>query len=51
MPAMLLFAVVGDNIVSEPRNIVLTIVIYGVFMGLALYSYRLWDKRRILKGT
>jgi uncharacterized membrane protein YdjX (TVP38/TMEM64 family) len=51
MPAMLLFAVVGDNIVSEPRNIVLTIVIYGVFMGLALYSYRLWGKRRILKGT
>jgi uncharacterized membrane protein YdjX (TVP38/TMEM64 family) len=48
VPAMLLFAVVGDNIVSEPRNIVLTIAIYGVFMSLALCSYRLWEKKRIL---
>lgn len=46
IPAMLLFAMVGDNLMTEPRNIGVTIGIYGVFITLALLFYRLWKRKR-----
>jgi uncharacterized membrane protein YdjX (TVP38/TMEM64 family) len=51
VPSMLLFAIAGDNLVSQPRNIVLTLAIYGAFLGAAYYGYRLWGKKEPLKGT
>lgn len=49
IPAMLLFAVVGDNLMTEPRNILLTIGIYSVFLGSMLFIHRKW-KQRVAKG-
>lgn len=49
IPAMLLFAVVGDNLMTEPRNILLTIGIYSVFLGSMLFLHRKW-KQRVAKG-
>lgn len=47
VPAMLLFAMVGDSFVSEPRHIVLTIIVYAVFLGITLYGYRRWAAARV----
>lgn len=49
IPAMLLFAVVGDNLMTEPRNILLTIGIYSVFLGTMLFIHRKW-KQRVARG-
>jgi uncharacterized membrane protein YdjX (TVP38/TMEM64 family) len=46
VPAMLLFALVGDSLLTEPRNIVIAIGVYGVFLGLTLYMYRVWKKKQ-----
>ncbi len=46
IPAMLLFALVGDHLMTEPGNIVITIGIYGVFLGLIVLIYHLWKKKR-----
>jgi uncharacterized membrane protein YdjX (TVP38/TMEM64 family) len=46
IPAMLLFALVGDNLVSDPKSIILTIVVYGAFLGVTLYVYHLWGKKQ-----
>jgi len=42
IPAMLLFAVVGDNLMTEPRNILLAVGIYGLFLGSVLWIHRKW---------
>jgi uncharacterized membrane protein YdjX (TVP38/TMEM64 family) len=42
IPAMLLFALVGNNVVSNPKNIIITIGVYSVFLALSLYIYRIW---------
>jgi uncharacterized membrane protein YdjX (TVP38/TMEM64 family) len=44
IPAMLLFAVVGDSLMTEPRNIVITVGVYGAFLLVTLLVYRLWRK-------
>ncbi|MDH4615560.1 TVP38/TMEM64 family protein [Brevibacillus sp. AY1] len=49
IPAMLLFAVVGDNLMTEPRNILLTVGIYSVFLGTMLFIHRKW-KQRVARG-
>lgn len=41
IPAMLLFVLVGDNLMTNPSNIVLTVGIYGVFLGVTLWIYKL----------
>jgi uncharacterized membrane protein YdjX (TVP38/TMEM64 family) len=45
IPAMLLFVLVGDSLMTDPRNIVLTIGIYAVFLAGTLTLYRLWLQR------
>lgn len=44
IPAMLLFAMVGDHLMNDPRSIGMTIAVYGVFLLIALGAYRLWQK-------
>lgn len=46
MPAMLLYAVVGDNLMTEPRNIMVTMGVYGVFISLTLLIYRFWKRKQ-----
>ncbi|GAB6929130.1 hypothetical protein JCM10914A_31130 [Paenibacillus sp. JCM 10914] len=40
IPAMLLFSMVGDNLMTDPSNIVMTIGVYGVFLTLTLLIYK-----------
>lgn len=47
IPAMLLFAIVGDKAFNDPRNIMTTILIYGLFLLVTLSVYRLWQKLRV----
>lgn len=41
IPAMLLFVLVGDNLMTNPSNIILTVGIYAVFLGVTLWIYKL----------
>lgn len=45
VPAMLLFAVVGDSLITEPRNMGITLGIYIAFISITLGLYRLWKTR------
>lgn len=45
IPAMLLFVVVGDSLVGEPRNMMITLGIYIVFISVTVGLYRLWRAR------
>lgn len=49
IPAMLLFAVVGDSLMTEPRNIVLAIGIYAIFLAMILRIHRIWQKKQHVK--
>jgi uncharacterized membrane protein YdjX (TVP38/TMEM64 family) len=44
IPAMLLFAMIGDSLVTEPKNLLVTAGVYGIFMILSLYAYRSWKR-------
>ncbi len=46
VPAMLLFAVVGDSLLTEPKNIAAAIGIYGAVLALTLVAYRSWKVSR-----
>ncbi|MVP00591.1 TVP38/TMEM64 family protein [Paenibacillus lutrae] len=46
IPAMLLFAFVGDNLMTEPRNVLITIGVYGVFLLITLGIHRLWKGKK-----
>lgn len=46
VPAMLLFAMVGDNLMSDSGSILTTVTVYGIFLLLSLTAYRLWQKKR-----
>nr|WP_240675834.1 TVP38/TMEM64 family protein [Ammoniphilus sp. CFH 90114] len=45
VPAMLLFAFVGDNLVSDPKNLIVTIGVYAIFFSITIFLYRLWERR------
>ena len=47
IPAMLLFATVGDGLVREPRNIGITLGVYILFITLIIGVYRLWRRRAV----
>jgi len=42
IPAMLLFAMVGDTLVTDPRNLFVTVLVYGLFLIVSLYAYHRW---------
>lgn len=44
VPAMLLFALIGNNLVTDTRNLLITLGVYGVFMAITLTIYYLWKK-------
>jgi len=46
IPAMLLFAMVGDNLMSNPKSSLTTVAVYGIFLVISLGAYRLWQKKR-----
>ncbi|CAM4413061.1 TVP38/TMEM64 family protein [Paenibacillus alkaliterrae] len=46
IPAMLLFATVGDNVMTDPRSVIFTILVYGAFLALSLFAYRLWKRKQ-----
>lgn len=39
VPAMFLFAVLGDQLLTEPRNMLISISVYGLFILLVYISY------------
>jgi uncharacterized membrane protein YdjX (TVP38/TMEM64 family) len=41
IPAMLLFSMVGDHLMTDPSHIITTIGVYGVFLVITLMVYRL----------
>ncbi|KOR88027.1 TVP38/TMEM64 family protein [Paenibacillus solani] len=41
IPAMLLFALVGDRLMTDPSHILITIGVYGVFLVATFLVYRL----------
>ncbi|OIB01177.1 hypothetical protein AK95_27415 [Paenibacillus sp. LC231] len=41
IPAMLLFSMVGDHLMTDPSHIMITIGVYGVFLAITLLVYRL----------
>ncbi|MGZ9585785.1 TVP38/TMEM64 family protein [Paenibacillus marinisediminis] len=43
-PLMLLFAVVGDNLMTNPRNSMITIGTYAVFLAVTLGLHQLWKR-------
>jgi uncharacterized membrane protein YdjX (TVP38/TMEM64 family) len=49
IPAMLLFAVVGDNLMTEPRTILLSIGMYAIFLAIILRLHRMWQRKQQLK--
>lgn len=44
IPAMLLFAFVGNTLTTKPGAVALTIGIYGGFLGVTLLAYRQWKR-------
>ncbi|XEC95175.1 TVP38/TMEM64 family protein [Paenibacillus tarimensis] len=46
IPAMLLFALVGDNMMTAPENIVLTIGTYALFLLVTLLGYSRWKRKQ-----
>ncbi len=50
VPAMLLFALIGNNLVTDSRNLLLTLAIYGGFLAITLSCYYWWKKEGVPKG-
>jgi uncharacterized membrane protein YdjX (TVP38/TMEM64 family) len=51
VPAMLLFALVGDQFISQPKNIVLTIAVYAIFLLIIFLFYQLWTKNNLRSNS
>lgn len=51
IPAMLLFALLGDQILTNPKNILLSIMVYGMFLAITFYFYNLWKKNNLRKNS
>lgn len=46
IPSMLLFAWIGDSLMTEPENIVVTIAVYSIFLAVTLSVHQRWRKNR-----
>ncbi|WP_010502364.1 TVP38/TMEM64 family protein [Paenibacillus elgii] len=46
IPAMLLFAFVGNTLMTEPGAVWLTVGIYGGFLAVMLSAYRQWKRSK-----
>ncbi|MFB9326702.1 TVP38/TMEM64 family protein [Paenibacillus aurantiacus] len=44
VPAMLLFALLGDRAATEPSGMALVVLVYGAFLVSTLGAYRLWQR-------
>ncbi|MDG5789586.1 TVP38/TMEM64 family protein [Evansella sp. AB-P1] len=45
IPAMILFALVGHTIVTDPLEIIYMVLIYVVFLSIVYSIYRIWTRR------
>lgn len=50
IPAMLLFALLGDQILTNPKNIIFSILVYGIFLAITFFFYNLWKKNNLRKN-
>ncbi|MGF9714048.1 TVP38/TMEM64 family protein [Paenibacillus sp. JMULE4] len=46
IPSMLLFAWIGDSLMTGPENIVVTIAVYSIFLAVTLSVHQRWRKNR-----
>ncbi|MCZ8522054.1 MULTISPECIES: TVP38/TMEM64 family protein [Paenibacillus] len=46
VPAMLLFALAGDNLASDPKRLLGTLAGYGVFLAVMAGLNRLWKRKQ-----
>ncbi|GAE30893.1 TVP38/TMEM64 family protein [Halalkalibacter hemicellulosilyticus] len=49
MPSMILFAVVGNTIVNEPKDLLLIAVFYGTFLAVVYFFFRLFKRREQIR--
>lgn len=47
IPAMVLFAVAGDQALSEPRNLLITLGAYALFLLATWLFYNWWNKQKL----
>lgn len=47
VPAMLLFALIGNDLVTDTKNLLVTLGIYGGFLAVTLSGYYWWKKNQV----
>ncbi|WP_026021582.1 TVP38/TMEM64 family protein [Paenibacillus senegalensis] len=45
IPSMLLFVLVGDGLVTDPRNAWISLLVYGGFLAVTLTGYKWWRRQ------
>ncbi|TMW73333.1 TVP38/TMEM64 family protein [Alteribacter natronophilus] len=45
IPSMILFALIGHTIVTDPGELLVMAVVYGTFLAVMYAAYRFWQKR------
>ncbi|WP_078427019.1 TVP38/TMEM64 family protein [Alkalihalobacterium alkalinitrilicum] len=45
MPSMLLFAIVGNTLVTNPRDLIIILLLYILFVVIVFGCFKLWKKR------
>ncbi|WP_216827842.1 TVP38/TMEM64 family protein [Alkalihalobacterium elongatum] len=45
MPSMMLFAVVGNTLITNPRDLILIFLLYAGFVVIVFGCFKLWKKR------
>ena len=49
IPAMLLFALIGDHLAGKPRDLFFTIGVYGLFLAVTFLIYGLWKRKKAVR--
>ncbi|WP_026689778.1 TVP38/TMEM64 family protein [Alteribacter aurantiacus] len=49
IPSMILFAMIGHTIVTDPREIIYMVIVYGTFLAIVYSGYRYFKKRAEIK--
>ncbi|WP_209122249.1 TVP38/TMEM64 family protein [Alkalihalobacillus sp. BA299] len=47
MPSMMLFAIVGNTLVTNPRDLLLIMLLYGLFVAVVFICFKQWKKRTL----
>lgn len=46
IPAMFLFALLGNQLVSNPKNMLITVSVYSLFILITLFFYQMWKRTK-----